>query len=102
MVRHAELLALTVAHVDCDAFYASVEKRDRPELASRPVVVDNTNVTIEERARLIAVARRHGARVVGYFFDCEMADCLARNQTRTGKARVPRAGRWAKEPSARW
>lgn len=38
-VRHAELFALTVAHVDCDAFYASVEKRDRPELATRPVIV---------------------------------------------------------------
>lgn len=39
LVRHAELLTLTVAHVDCDAFYASVEKRDRPELLSRPVIV---------------------------------------------------------------
>ena len=39
IVAHPELLALTVAHVDCDAFYASVEKRDRPELAARPVIV---------------------------------------------------------------
>ena len=30
---------LTIAHVDCDAFYAAVEKRDRPELADRPVIV---------------------------------------------------------------
>ena len=39
IVSHPELLSLTLAHVDCDAFYASVEKRDHPELASRPVIV---------------------------------------------------------------
>ena len=30
---------LTIAHVDCDAFYAAIEKRDRPELADKPVIV---------------------------------------------------------------
>jgi DNA polymerase-4 len=38
-VTHAELHRLTIAHIDCDAFYASVEKRDRPELRDRPVIV---------------------------------------------------------------
>ncbi|HWX46856.1 MAG TPA: DNA polymerase IV [Roseomonas sp.] len=39
VVRHAELAKLSIAHVDCDAFFASVEKRDRPELRARPVIV---------------------------------------------------------------
>ena len=36
---HAELFDLTIAHMDCDAFYASVEKRDNPELADKPVII---------------------------------------------------------------
>ncbi|MGQ9370355.1 DNA polymerase IV [Azospirillum sp. ST 5-10] len=39
LFRHDELHALTIGHIDCDAFYATVEKRDRPELAARPVIV---------------------------------------------------------------
>ena len=39
MIRHPELNHLTIAHIDCDAFYASVEKRDRPELRDLPVIV---------------------------------------------------------------
>lgn len=39
LVAHDELEQLEIAHIDCDAFYASVEKRDRPELRSEPVIV---------------------------------------------------------------
>ena len=39
MVAHPELMQLSVAHLDCDSFYASVEKRDNPENASRAVIV---------------------------------------------------------------
>ena len=39
LVCHGELGTLSIAHVDCDAFYATVEKRDKPELADRPVII---------------------------------------------------------------
>jgi DNA polymerase IV len=39
VLRHPDLDRLTVAHVDCDAFYATIEKRDDPRLADQPVIV---------------------------------------------------------------
>lgn len=37
--RHAELYRLHLAHIDCDAFYAAVEKRDNPSLKDKPVII---------------------------------------------------------------
>ncbi len=39
IVAHAELAQLSIAHVDCDAFYASIEKRDDPALADKPLII---------------------------------------------------------------
>jgi DNA polymerase-4 len=39
LVRHAQLNALSIAHVDCDAFYATIEKRDNPSLADKPLII---------------------------------------------------------------
>lgn len=39
LLSHPELDTLSIAHVDCDAFYASIEKRDNPELLHKPVIV---------------------------------------------------------------
>ena len=58
----------------------------------QPFVVDNTNPTAEERARYIAPARQAGFRVVGYYFDASLEDCLRRNATRTGREQIPIPG----------
>ncbi len=39
VIAHPELFDLSIAHMDCDAFYAAVEKRDRPELRDKPVII---------------------------------------------------------------
>ena len=61
LVAHPELLDLTIAHVDCDAFYASIEKRDNPALRDKPLIVGHAGgrgvVTTA-----CYIARRYGPR----------------------------------------
>lgn len=39
LIQHAEVATLSMAHIDCDAFYATIEKRDNPAIADKPVIV---------------------------------------------------------------
>lgn len=59
-VSHPELFDLSIAHMDCDAFYASVEKRDNPELADKPVIIGGGKRGVVSTA--CYVARIRGVR----------------------------------------
>jgi DNA polymerase-4 len=60
VVVHAELNNLAIAHMDCDAFYASVEKRDNPDLRDQPVIVGGGTRGVVSTACYLA--RIHGVR----------------------------------------
>ena len=51
--------------------------------------VDNTNPTRLDRERYIKPAKEAGYRVIGYFLESKIKDCMQRNALREGKARVP-------------
>jgi DNA polymerase-4 len=60
ITAHRSLTDLAIAHIDCDAFYASVEKRDRPELRAQPVIVGGGTRGVVTAA--CYVARIHGVK----------------------------------------
>ena len=60
VTSHPELFRLSIAHMDCDAFYASVEKRENPELADRPLIIGGGRRGVVSTA--CYVARIRGVR----------------------------------------
>ena len=60
--------------------------------ARQPFVVDNTNVTAEERRRYIGLARAAKFRVLGYYFRSTLPDAIQRNRRRTARKVIPEKG----------
>jgi predicted kinase len=84
--------------VSKDAFPRSARDKQRRQdaalrealAAGRSVIVDNTNVTPEDRATIIAIAREFDARISGVYVEASTREAVARNESRSGLAKVPK------------
>ena len=95
IVATPELADLAIAHMDCDAFYASVEKRDRPELRDVPVIVGGGVRGVVTTCCYIARIKR---RALGHADVQGAASSAPRrwSSSRTSPSTAPRAGgSWA-------
>jgi len=90
LVRHRALSSLTFAHIDCDAFYATVEKRDNPELADKPVIIGGGKRGVVSAACYIS--RTFGVRSAMPMFKA-LALCPSAIVIRPDMAKYVRVGR---------
>ena len=90
LVRHRALSSLTLAHIDCDAFYATVEKRDNPELADKPLIIGGGKRGVVSAACYIS--RTYGVRSAMPMFKA-LALCPSAIVVRPDMAKYVRVGR---------
>jgi DNA polymerase-4 len=90
LIRHRVLSSLTFAHIDCDAFYATVEKRDNPELADKPVIIGGGKRGVVSAACYIS--RTFGVRSAMPMFKA-LALCPSAIVIRPDMAKYVRVGR---------
>ena len=89
-MRHPELDALAIAHVNCDAFYATIEKRDDPTLADKPVIVGGRQRGVVLTA--CYVARTFGVRSAMPMFEARRL-CPHASVVRPDMEKYARVGR---------
>lgn len=90
MVAHRELGTLSIAHVDCDAFYASIEKRDNPALLDVPLIIGGSRRGVVLTACYIA--RTFGVRSAMPIFKA-LKLCPHATVVRPDMAKYARVGR---------
>ncbi len=90
LLRHDELDVLAIAHVDCDAFYATIEKRDDPSLADKPVIVGGRQRGVVLTA--CYVARTYGVRSAMPMFEARRL-CPHASVVRPDMEKYARVGR---------
>jgi DNA polymerase-4 len=94
VLHHGDLDALAIAHVDCDAFYATIEKRDDPSLADKPVIVGGRQRGVVLTA--CYVARTFGVRSAMPMFEARRL-CPHASVVRPDMEKYARVGRQVRE-----
>jgi len=89
-IRHPEIGTLTIAHVDCDAFYATIEKRDNPAIADQPVLVGGGRRGVV--AACCYIARTYGIHSAMPMFEA-LKRCSNAIVIRPDMAKYARVGR---------
>ena len=79
---HINLDTLRTRHREREAIKSCIEE-------DQSFIVDNTNPTKVDRQRYIPFAKEKGYKIIGYYFESKISDCISRNAKREGKARIP-------------
>jgi DNA polymerase IV len=94
LLRHPDIDTLAIAHVDCDAFYATIEKRDDPSIADKPVIVGGGQRGVVLTA--CYVARTFGVRSAMPMFEARRL-CPQATVVRPNMDKYARVGREVRE-----
>lgn len=81
--KHISLDELKTRNREKNAVLSCIEKQE-------DFVIDNTNPSIMDRQRYIEMTRGTDYKVIGYYMRSVIAECIPRNEQRTGSARIPR------------
>ena len=76
---------LRTRHREASLFHTCLELK-------LPLVIDNTNPTLNDRKRYILPAKKVGYKAIGYYFSSKISQALKRNILRMGKECIPEAG----------
>jgi DNA polymerase IV len=90
LARHPAITRMSIAHVDCDAFYATIEKRDDPSLADKPLIIGGGQRGVVATACYIA--RTYGVRSAMPMFEARRL-CPHAAVVRPDMAKYSRVGR---------
>ena len=67
-----------------DALWLAINRKEN-------IIIDNTNPTVSDRKKYIEAGKTSQYRIIGYFMQSRLQECIERNDTRQGKEKIPSA-----------